>query len=80
MMRMMVRGVEGVVTDGGYRDSPSIGELNIPTFHQTPSAPPIMVKHHPADTAARSPAAASRSSPADIIDEPVAEEAVEEPQ
>ncbi|TDX83727.1 regulator of RNase E activity RraA [Neorhizobium sp. R1-B] len=49
MMRMMVRGVEGVVTDGGYRDSPSIGELDIPTFHQTPSAPPIMVKHHPAD-------------------------------
>ena len=49
MMRMMVRGVEGVVTDGGYRDSPSIAELDIPAFHKTPSAPPVMVKHHPAE-------------------------------
>ncbi|TKT69878.1 hypothetical protein [Aquamicrobium sp. LC103] len=47
MLRMMVRGVEGVVTDGGFRDSPSIGALDIPTFHQAPAAPPIMVRHHP---------------------------------
>ena len=49
MMRMMVRGVAGVVTDGGFRDSPSIGQLAIPTFHAAPAAPPIMVKHHPVE-------------------------------
>lgn len=37
--RLMVRGVAGVVTDGGYRDSDLIAELDIPTFHQRPSAP-----------------------------------------
>lgn len=49
MMRMMMRGVEGVVTDGGFRDSPSIATLEIPTFHKTPAAPPIMAKHHPVE-------------------------------
>ncbi len=28
--RLMVRGVAGVVTDGGFRDSPEIGDLDIP--------------------------------------------------
>ncbi len=49
MLRMMMRGVEGVVTDGGFRDSPSIGQFDIPTFHSMPAAPPIMVSHHPVE-------------------------------
>ncbi|MGK6314331.1 ribonuclease activity regulator RraA [Neorhizobium sp. DT-125] len=49
VMRMMVRGVEGIVTDGGFRDSPSIGMLDIPTYQKMPAAPPIMVRHHPVE-------------------------------
>ncbi len=36
--RLMVRGVAGVVTDGGFRDTPSIAKLTIPAYHQRPSA------------------------------------------
>ncbi|UOM33197.1 ribonuclease activity regulator RraA [Acuticoccus sp. I52.16.1] len=37
--RMMVRGVEGVVTDGGFRDAMNIGELAIHAYHSRPSSP-----------------------------------------
>ena len=37
--RLMVRGVAGVVTDGGFRDSAEIATLDIPAFHTRPSAP-----------------------------------------
>jgi regulator of RNase E activity RraA len=37
--RLMKRGVAGVVTDGGFRDSAEIATLGIPAFHQRPSAP-----------------------------------------
>jgi regulator of RNase E activity RraA len=37
--RLMVRGAAGVVTDGGFRDAAEIAALDIPAFHQRPSAP-----------------------------------------
>ncbi len=37
--RLQVRGVVGVVTDGGFRDSPEIAELEIRAYHNRPSAP-----------------------------------------
>ena len=37
--RLMVRGGEGVVTDGGFRDAMRIGELDIPAYHNRPSSP-----------------------------------------
>ena len=37
--RVMVRGVAGVVTDGGFRDAAEIAGLDIPAFHRRPSAP-----------------------------------------
>lgn len=43
--RLMVRGCAGVVTDGGLRDAPGIGELAIPAFHQRPSAPTNLTLH-----------------------------------
>ncbi|MDC1214827.1 ribonuclease activity regulator RraA [Rhodospirillales bacterium] len=43
--RMMKRGVAGVVTDGGFRDSPEIANLDIPTYHQRPSAPTNLTIH-----------------------------------
>ena len=43
--RMMKRGVAGVVTDGGFRDAPEIGELDIPCYHKRPSAPTNLTLH-----------------------------------
>ena len=37
--RLMMRGVEGVVTDGGFRDAMNIGELAIHAYHNRPSSP-----------------------------------------
>ncbi|WP_426958033.1 ribonuclease activity regulator RraA [Muricoccus radiodurans] len=37
--RLMVRGVAGVVTDGGFRDAADIAAMDIPAYHQRPSAP-----------------------------------------
>jgi len=37
--RLMVRGVAGVVTDGGFRDAMNIAQLDIPSYHSRPSSP-----------------------------------------
>lgn len=37
--RLMVRGGEGVVTDGGFRDAMRIAELDIPAYHNRPASP-----------------------------------------
>src|SRR6478609_4303180 len=37
--RLMKRGVAGVVTDGGFRDSPEIAQLAIPAYHHRPASP-----------------------------------------
>lgn len=47
--RLMVRGVAGVVTDGGFRDSPEIGQLDIPAYHNRPSAPTNLTLHQALD-------------------------------
>jgi regulator of RNase E activity RraA len=47
--RLMVRGVAGVVTDGGFRDSAEIATLNIPAFHKRPSAPTNLTLHQAVD-------------------------------
>lgn len=47
--RLMRRGVEGVVTDGGFRDSPEIGELPFPAYHNRPSAPTNLTLHQALD-------------------------------
>ena len=47
--RMMVRGVAGVVSDGGLRDSHEIAEMAIPTYCSGPSAPTNLIKHHAVD-------------------------------
>lgn len=43
--RMMQRGVNGVVTDGGFRDSPEIAQLDIPCYHNRPAAPTNLTCH-----------------------------------
>ena len=37
--RLMVRGGEGIVTDGGFRDAMKIAEFDMPAYHQRPSSP-----------------------------------------
>lgn len=47
--RLMMRGVAGVVTDGGFRDSDEIARLDFPAFHQRPSAPTNLTLHQAID-------------------------------
>src|SRR3981189_3731237 len=44
--RLMQRGVAGVVTDGGFRDSAEIARLGFPAYHHRPSAPTNLTLHH----------------------------------
>lgn len=43
--RLMVRGGAGIVTDGGFRDSPEIAKLDFPAYHQRPTAPTNLILH-----------------------------------
>lgn len=47
--RLMARGVAGVVTDGGFRDSPEIAKYNMPAYHNRPSAPTNLTLHQALD-------------------------------
>lgn len=47
--RLMVRGVAGLVTDGGLRDSAEIAALAMPSYHCRPSAPTNLTLHQAVD-------------------------------
>jgi regulator of RNase E activity RraA len=47
--RLMVRGCAGVVTDGGFRDSPEIAAMPFPAYHHRPSAPTNLTLHQALD-------------------------------
>ena len=47
--RLMKRGVAGVITDGGFRDSAEIAALGFPAYHRRPSAPTNLTLHHAID-------------------------------
>lgn len=47
--RLMQRGVAGVVTDGGFRDSPDIAKYTMPAYHRRPSAPTNLTLHQAID-------------------------------
>jgi regulator of RNase E activity RraA len=47
--RLMKRGVAGVVTDGGFRDSPDIARLDFHAYHNRPSAPTNLTLHQAVD-------------------------------
>jgi regulator of RNase E activity RraA len=47
--RLQVRGVAGIVTDGGFRDAAEIGALDMPSFHARPSAPTNLTLHEAID-------------------------------
>jgi len=47
--RLMVRGCNGIVTDGGLRDSPEIAMMAMPAYHKRPSAPTNLTLHQAID-------------------------------
>ena len=47
--RLMKRGVAGIVTDGGFRDSPEIAKLAIPAYHHRPASPTNLTQHQAID-------------------------------
>ena len=49
LTRCQIRGVAGVVSDGGIRDAKGAGALNMPVFAAKPSAPTNLTKHHAVD-------------------------------
>jgi regulator of RNase E activity RraA len=47
--RLMMLGAAGVVTDGGFRDSAEIANMDFAAFHQRPSAPTNLTLHQAVD-------------------------------
>lgn len=47
--RLARRGAAGIVSDGGFRDTPDIAEGAMPAFHARPSAPTNLIRHHATD-------------------------------
>jgi regulator of RNase E activity RraA len=46
---LLKRGCAGVITDGGFRDTPAIAKLGLPAYHARPAAPSNLVRHHAVD-------------------------------
>lgn len=49
LTRLQVRGVAGVVSDGGIRDAAEAARLEMPVFAAGPSAPTNLTRHHAID-------------------------------
>ena len=49
-LRALRRGAAGIVTDGGLRDSPAVGALDIPTYYRAPHASVLGLLHYPSET------------------------------
>lgn len=47
--RLQQRGVAGVVSDGGFRDSAEIAQLAMPAYHRRPAPPTNLTLHHAID-------------------------------
>lgn len=45
--RLAQRGVKGIVTDGGYRDTPSIARIGLPAFQRESAPPATPIALHP---------------------------------
>ena len=49
-LRALRRGAAGIVTDGGLRDSPAVGALDIPTYYRAPHASVLGLLHYQLET------------------------------
>src|SRR5919112_828451 len=49
LTRLMKRGCAGMVTDGGFRDTPEFAVMPFPAYHAHPAAPTNLIRHHAVD-------------------------------
>lgn len=49
LTRLGKRGCAGIVTDGGFRDTPEIEKSAMPAYHAHPAAPTNLIRHHAVD-------------------------------
>ena len=49
LTRLWKRGAAGVVTDGGFRDTPEIAQMELPAYHAHAAAPTNLIRHHAVD-------------------------------
>jgi regulator of RNase E activity RraA len=49
LARLKVRGVAGIVTDGGYRDTPAMREVGLPAYQRAPAPPATPIALHPVE-------------------------------
>lgn len=49
LTRLGKRGCAGIVTDGGFRDTPEICKQKMPAYHAHPAAPTNLIRHHAVD-------------------------------
>jgi regulator of RNase E activity RraA len=47
--RLWKRGVAGIVTDGGFRDTPDFETMPFPAYHAAAAAPTNLIRHHAVD-------------------------------
>ena len=66
-LRLKMRGVAGVVTDGGYRDSPGIRDTGLPCFQSQSSGPATPITLHPVEFDAPIGCAGVAVYPGDIM-------------
>jgi len=65
--RLKVRGVAGVVSDGGFRDTPGIAETGLPCFQRQASGPATPITLHPVEFNAPIGCAGVAVYPGDVI-------------
>jgi regulator of RNase E activity RraA len=65
--RVSIRGAAGIVTDGGFRDSPTLRDMAFPVYCLRPSAPTNLTLHHAVDINAPIACGDAPVYPGDII-------------
>jgi regulator of RNase E activity RraA len=66
-LRLSMRGVAGVVTDGGYRDTPGVRATELPCFQRQSSGPATPIALHPVEFNAAIGCAGVAVYPGDVI-------------
>lgn len=66
-LRLSVRGVAGVITDGGFRDCPGIRSTGLPCFQRQGSGPATPITLHPVEFNAPVGCAGVAVYPGDVI-------------